>query len=85
MENVINYKEPQSIEERRKACEKLIDLYDPKMTIVMDEMSNELDNAYKAHPERLYIILDGVIAYVGGNGPFDYNLEQVELWLKKNV
>jgi hypothetical protein len=55
------------------------------MTIVMDEMSNELENAYKAHPERLYIILDGVISYVGGVGPFDYNLEEVELWLKKNV
>ena len=54
------------------------------MPIVMDEMTNDLDKAYKALPERLYIIQDGVIKYVGGVGPFDYNIDQVEEWLKKN-
>lgn len=56
MEEVVDYKNPTSLDERKAACEKLISLYDPKITIAMDMMSDDLEKAYKAWPERLYII-----------------------------
>ena len=83
MDDVVDYKQPTSIEERKAAKNKLIDLYQPTMPIVMDTMSNELDKSYKALPERLYIVKDGAILYVGGVGPFDYKLAEVEGWLKQ--
>ena len=55
------------------------------MPIVMDTMTDELNKSYKALPERLYIVKDGTIQYVGGVGPFDYNIGEVEEWLKKNA
>lgn len=55
------------------------------MPIVMDTMKNELDNTYTAWPERLYIVKDSKILYVGGLGPLDYKVDEVEDWLKKNA
>ena len=55
------------------------------MPVVMDLMSNDLDKAYKALPERLYIIQEGKLKFVGGVGPFDYNIDQIEEWLKINA
>jgi len=46
-------------------------------------MKDEASNAYGAHPERLYIILDGKIVYQGGLGPMDYHPEEVDSWLEK--
>lgn len=78
MDEVVDYNQPISIEERKQATNKLIDLYNPTMPIVMDTMKDDLEKAYKAWPERLYIIKDGKLQYVGGVGPFDYKIEEVE-------
>ena len=44
----------------------------------MDQITNDLMNAYNAWPERFYIILNGVVKYKGGNGPFGYIPDEVE-------
>lgn len=44
-------------------------------------MKNHVYDHYDAWPERLYIIVDGVIVYKGGNGPFGYCLWEVQEWL----
>ena len=46
----------------------------------MDDRANK---AFAALPERIYVILDGVIVYEGGLGPFDYKIEEVEAFLAK--
>jgi hypothetical protein len=85
MENeTIDYNQPKNIEERQACCQKLIDLYQPKMTVVMDDMDNAVDKALCALPERLYIVLDGKVVYKGKRGPFDYHPSEVEDWLKKH-
>ena len=46
----------------------------------MDDRANK---AFAALPERIYVVLDGRIAYQGGLGPFDYKIEEVEKYLAK--
>ena len=50
--------------------------------ILVDLMDNKAATAYAAMPERLYVVLDGKIAYEGRLGPFDYRLEEVEQFLE---
>ncbi len=49
--------------------------------VYVDKMTNEANLSYGAIPERLYVILDGNIAYAGGFGPMYYKLEEVVNWL----
>ena len=53
--------------------------------VLVDFMDNSCNKNYGAAPERLYIILNGKIEYIGGLGPFDYKLDEVEAWLRKYV
>ena len=46
-------------------------------------MSNEACMKYGAFPERLFIVHEKKIAFLCGQGPFDYDLEGVEKWLKE--
>ncbi|XP_046545755.1 thyroxine 5-deiodinase-like [Haliotis rubra] len=49
--------------------------------LVLDDVTDEAVTAYCSFPERLYIVLDGVIVLVGGIGPEEYDLQPVEEWL----
>jgi len=51
------------------------------MEMVCDSMAGHVVDRYGAWPERLYIIVDGVVVYKGGMGPFDYRLWEVQEWL----
>lgn len=72
----------QNIEERINAAKKFVKCKNFTMDIAVDSMGtgNAVDR-YGAWPERLYIILDGIIVYKGGFGPFDYRLDEVQDWL----
>jgi hypothetical protein len=50
-------------------------------SVVVDTIEGEAEAKYAAWPERLYIIVDGVVVYKGGPGPFGYVLNDVEEWL----
>jgi len=51
--------------------------------IMVDPMDDRANKAFAALPERIYVVLDGRIAYQGGLGPFDYKIEEVEKYLAK--
>ena len=53
--------------------------------ILVDMMDNKASKAYAALPERFYVILDGVIIYEGGQGPFDCKIEEVKQLLENHV
>ena len=59
----IDYSQPKTQDERRKAAEKLQSLYSPKAPFVMDAMDNALMKRYNAWPERLYVVEKGQIVY----------------------
>ena len=65
----------QEFEERIEAAKALetackdINITSPLLVDFMDDRCNQ---TYGAAPERLYIILNGKIVYMGGCGPFGY-------------
>lgn len=70
-----------SIEDRLAAAKKFVAKKTFKCELVVDSMDGDIVDRYEAWPERLYIIVDGVVVYKGGIGPFDYRLPEVKEWL----
>lgn len=60
------------VDEKKFHLNVVVDGYDDNMTVT---------DIYAAWPERIYIIIDGVIVYKGGIGPFGYNLPEVQQFL----
>ncbi len=52
-------------------------------TLVLDTMSDMASREYGAIPERLCVVLDGVVEYCGpsATGPYGYNINELEDWL----
>lgn len=46
-------------------------------------MENELNYAFGAFPERLFVLLDGVVVYEGGATPINYSLGELEKWINE--
>lgn len=55
----------------------------PPCRVVTDCMDNNSNAAYGVSFERFCIVQDEKIAYLGGKGPFFYNLSEVRTWLEK--
>ncbi len=52
---------------------------DISIPTLIDEMSNEVGEAYYAQPDRLYLVdAHGVIAYRSGLGPFGFKSDEFE-------
>ena len=70
----ILYAQPKTEAERAEvagACQLDLQL---EMPVLLDELSNEVDAAWAALPERLYLVdAEGRIAYRGGPGPFEFD------------
>jgi len=77
----------EQFEERIEAAQSLNRKFKPlnitSCPLLVDFMDDKANKAYGALPERLYILLNGKIAYMGGQGPMDYKINEVEDWLKK--
>lgn len=56
------------------------------MPTVVDGIDNAVDEQYAGWPERVFIVAaDGRIAYAGGVGPFGFQPQEVEAWLRRHV
>ena len=73
------FEQPKSAEEREAvagACAINLKLSIPTL---IDEMTNEVDRAYAALPDRLYLIdAEGRIAYKSGPGPMGFKPQELE-------
>uniref|UniRef100_A0A8W8HUT9 Iodothyronine deiodinase n=1 Tax=Magallana gigas TaxID=29159 RepID=A0A8W8HUT9_MAGGI len=70
------------IQNRMKAVETLRK-QQSSCEVVADDISNDLNYKYGAMFERLFIVLNGKVVYLGQRGPQGYHLEEVEEWLTK--
>ncbi|KAK6179944.1 hypothetical protein SNE40_012189 [Patella caerulea] len=77
-----DYKQHVILEDRIQAAGRLLEA-GVESPVVLDTMENEANAAFAALPERLFIILNGVVVYEGGRGPILYNLGEVENWILK--
>ncbi len=48
---------------------------------MLDSMSNTASREYGAIPERLCVVLNGVVEYCGARGPYGYNINELQDWL----
>jgi hypothetical protein len=75
----ILYAQPKTEAERVEVASACMIAMQLEMPMLLDEMTNEVDTAYKALPERLYLVgADGRIAYRGGPGPFQFDPDEWE-------
>lgn len=78
--------QPRTAEQRRDVARQCCEKVRYTMPCVVDDMSNSVDAAYAAWPERLFIVgADGRIAYAGGRGPWGYKPREVERWLRAHL
>ena len=86
LEAEVVYKQPKTDNEREtvaQACALRLDL---QMPILLDPVSNEVDTAYAALPERLYVIAPGGrIHYRSEPGPFGFDVDAFEKALAEQV
>ncbi|KAJ8411778.1 hypothetical protein AAFF_G00154160 [Aldrovandia affinis] len=75
-----------SLEERVLAAQRLLDHFcmPPQCQLVADCMDNNTNVAYGVSFERVCIVQKKKIAYLGGKGPFFYNLKDVRQWLEQS-
>lgn len=76
----------QSLEERLGAARQLLELFPlpPQCHLVADGMDNNANVAYGVSNERVCIVQQRKVAYLGGKGPFFYNLKEVRQWLEQS-
>jgi len=83
-ENNVCYKQPRILQERIKIATDFVERENCIVPLVVDLMDNNANKKYFAFPERLFIVVDGVLEYAGLQGPYDYNLDEVEEWLRSH-
>jgi len=77
-----NVKQHTSLEERFDAARIMYER-GVQGEYLVDDFNDNARFSYEAFPERLYVILNGVVVMQGGKGPQNYRVEEAEEWLKK--
>jgi len=81
--NKYNFIQQNSLEERIEAA-KVLQEYDFPCPILVDLMDDQNSQLYASLPERLYIIYNSVVEYMGVVGPRNYKPDEVKVWLEKH-
>lgn len=79
-------KKHRSLEERLVAAQRLVEHFSlpPQCRLAADCMDNNANMAYGVAYERVCIVQKNKITYLGGKGPFYYNLKDVQNWLERS-
>lgn len=76
IEHDVIYKRPRTENERAAIAETCVLRLNLEMPMLLDRMSNEVDEAYVALPERLYAIdPDGKISWRSEPGPWGFDMK----------
>lgn len=78
-------KMPTTSEERCKTAKAWHDSVSTDVPLLVDPISNRVNDAFSARPERLYILLEDTVVYQGGPGPFEYNIDQMQKYLESFI
>jgi hypothetical protein len=73
------YHQPTTMDERAHVADACALALDLRVPTLIDEISNEVDEAYSALPDRLYLVdAEGRIAYRSGQGPRGFLPDEFE-------
>lgn len=62
------FRQPRSTSERRFAAQKFVSDFGFSLPLYVDTITDKVGLRYQAWPERLLIVVDGVVVYKGGEG-----------------
>ena len=80
------FAQPTAAHERAKVAEACTLGLDLNMPTLLDEMTNEVDLAYAALPDRLYLIdKEGRVAYRSERGPWGFRPSEFKLAIKTHL
>jgi len=51
--------------------------------ILCDTIDNRMSELFAAHPERLVVLKGEQVVFIGGKGPFDYSISDLQSFLQK--
>ena len=77
------YRNPKNIQGRIGLAQQYKTEFNFKHPIYIDSMENIAKDLYSAWPERLYVVQDDRILFVGEEGPYGYKPEDVDSFLKQ--
>lgn len=78
--------EPKTIEERRAIAGQCETALQYGIRTYVDDMHDTVNQAYAAHPTRLYLVgMDGRVFYAGGIGPWGFKPDELEKAIQSNV
>jgi type I thyroxine 5'-deiodinase len=73
------FSQPVTEDERAEVAEACVLRLNFEMPMLLDDMSNQVDDAYRALPERLYLLSpDGNVVWRSEPGPFGFDMDS---WL----
>ncbi len=71
--------DPKTIEERRKVAGECQEALEYGIKTYVDEMDDAVNEAYAAHPTRLYLVgKDGIVKYAAGVGPWGFKPDELD-------
>ncbi len=75
----IVYKQPKTEAERAAVAAACMLRVNLRMPMLLDHMSNEVDEAYLAWPDRLFVVdREGILSWRSEQGPFGFDLKSWE-------
>ena len=85
--NYFRYKinQHQSIEERFAAAKMLKNDPHFEFDLVVDTMQDEANFAYGAIPERMAIVYNSQVKYIGGIGPYYFDFDEMKGYALKII
>ena len=80
------FAQPTTAEERAEVAEACVLSLDLAVPTLLDDMTNQVDTAYAALPERLYVInREGVITYRSEMGPWGFDVDAFVAAIEKVI
>ena len=81
-----NVRSATTLDERINTCKTwLLEIPEVHSTYVVDAMNDNANAAFNALPERLYVIENSTVQYVGGLGPFNYDIDSMSQYLSTRL
>jgi hypothetical protein len=72
-------KQPTTLAERAAVCTLFAERLKPSVPLAVDDVNDQVGNAYSGMPARLYLIDSrGKVAYKSGRGPFGFKVGELE-------
>lgn len=85
VEKDLVFNQPKTFEERMNLAQAFVTEMEIEGPVMVDEIDNIANACFAAWPERLYVIdTDGRIVYKGGMGPFDFDTDELDEFLRSN-